>query len=135
MPVFHLAQVPPSSRQTDEHVLHGIFGVLRSALHSLAKRVLVAFVFGSAAREEETERSDVDLMVVGKATLQRPKAACPETDKLRLGRNRLGDSKSKRKPDFIYSVGPMAATVLSISCPKKGASVCAKVEVKWLASL
>jgi predicted nucleotidyltransferase len=35
----------------------------------LAKRVLVAFVYGSVAREEETAQSDVDLMVVGKATL------------------------------------------------------------------
>ena len=47
----------------------GIFSVLRSALHPLAKRVLVAFVYGSVAREEETAHSDVDLMVVGKATL------------------------------------------------------------------
>ena len=47
----------------------GIFSVLRSALHPLAKRVLVAFVYGSVAREQETAQSDVDLMVVGKATL------------------------------------------------------------------
>ena len=47
----------------------GIFSVLRSALHPLAKRVLVAFVYGSVAREEETAQSDVDLMIVGKATL------------------------------------------------------------------
>jgi hypothetical protein len=47
----------------------GIFSVLRSALHPLAQRVLVAFVYGSVAREEETAQSDVDLMVVGKATL------------------------------------------------------------------
>ena len=47
----------------------GIFSVLRSALHPLANRVSVAFVYGSLAREEETAKSDVDLMVVGKATL------------------------------------------------------------------
>jgi predicted nucleotidyltransferase/predicted transcriptional regulator len=47
----------------------GIFSVLRSALHPLAKRVLVAFVYGSVAREEETAQSDVDLLVVGKAKL------------------------------------------------------------------
>ena len=47
----------------------GIFSVLRSALHPLAKRIVVAFVYGSVAREEETAQSDVDLMVVGKATL------------------------------------------------------------------
>jgi predicted nucleotidyltransferase len=47
----------------------GIFSILRSALHPLAKRVLVAFVYGSVAREQETAQSDVDLMVVGKVTL------------------------------------------------------------------
>jgi uncharacterized protein len=47
----------------------GIFSVLQSALHPLAQRVLVAFVYGSVAREEETAQSDVDLLVVGKATL------------------------------------------------------------------
>jgi predicted nucleotidyltransferase len=47
----------------------GVFGVLRSALHPLAKRILVEFVYGSVARAEETAQSDVDLMLVGKATL------------------------------------------------------------------
>jgi predicted nucleotidyltransferase len=47
----------------------GIFNILRAALHSLSKRIIVAFVYGSVAREEETAQSDVDLMVVGKATL------------------------------------------------------------------
>ena len=47
----------------------GIFGVLRSALHPLSKRIVAAFVYGSVAREEATAQSDVDLMVVGKATL------------------------------------------------------------------
>ena len=47
----------------------GVFSVLRSALRPLAKRVPVAFVYGSVAREQETAQSDVDLMVVGKATL------------------------------------------------------------------
>jgi len=47
----------------------GIFGVLRSALRPLSKRIVAAFVYGSVAREEETAQSDVDLMVVGEATL------------------------------------------------------------------
>jgi uncharacterized protein len=47
----------------------GIFSILRAALHSLSKRIVVAFVYGSVAREAETTQSDVDLMVVGKATL------------------------------------------------------------------
>src|SRR5215471_7982541 len=48
----------------------GIFGVLRSAIHPLSKRIVAAFVYGSVAREEETAQSDVDLMVIGKATLE-----------------------------------------------------------------
>ena len=47
----------------------GVFSVLRSTLHSLSKRIVVAFVYGSVAREEETAQSDVDLLVVGKASL------------------------------------------------------------------
>jgi len=47
----------------------GIFGVLHSALRPLSKRIITAFVYGSVAREQETAQSDVDLMVVGKATL------------------------------------------------------------------
>lgn len=47
----------------------GIFNILQAALHSLSRRIVVAFVYGSVAREEETAQSDVDLMVVGKATL------------------------------------------------------------------
>ena len=47
----------------------GVFSVLRSALRSLSKQIVVAFVYGSVAREEETTHSDVDLVVVGKATL------------------------------------------------------------------
>jgi uncharacterized protein len=47
----------------------GVFSVLRSALHPLSMRIVVAFVYGSVAREEERAQSDVDLMVVGQATL------------------------------------------------------------------
>ena len=47
----------------------GVFSVLRSALATLSKRIVVAFVYGSVAREEETAQSDIDLMIVGDATL------------------------------------------------------------------
>ena len=47
----------------------GIFSILQAALHPLSKQIVLAFVYGSVAREEETTQSDVDLMVVGKATL------------------------------------------------------------------
>jgi uncharacterized protein len=47
----------------------GVFHILRTALEGLSKRISVAFVYGSMARGEETALSDVDLMVVGDATL------------------------------------------------------------------
>jgi predicted nucleotidyltransferase len=47
----------------------GVFSVLRSELQVLSKRIIVAFVYGSVAREEETAQSDIDLMIVGDATL------------------------------------------------------------------
>src|SRR5215472_16180954 len=47
----------------------GILGVLRSALLPLSKKIVAAFVYGSVAREEETAQSDVDLIIIGKATL------------------------------------------------------------------
>jgi predicted nucleotidyltransferase len=47
----------------------GIFQVLRSALAPLAQRISFAFVYGSMVRGDETAGSDVDLMVIGDATL------------------------------------------------------------------
>ena len=47
----------------------GVFSMLRSALHPLSKRIAVAFVYDSVARQEETAKSDIDLMLVGKATI------------------------------------------------------------------
>jgi uncharacterized protein len=44
----------------------GMHDVLYSALDPLRKKIDLAFVYGSVARSGETERSDVDLMVVGK---------------------------------------------------------------------
>lgn len=44
----------------------GMHDVLRTALDPLRKKINLAFVYGSVARSGETERSDVDLMVVGK---------------------------------------------------------------------
>ncbi len=64
----------------------GVFSVLRSALHPLAKRILVAFVYGSVAREEETAQSDVDLMLVGKATLNEVLSRLSTVEKI-IGRS------------------------------------------------
>src|SRR5258708_17762010 len=44
----------------------GMHDVLSAALYPLRKEINLAFVYGSLARLSETERSDVDLMVVGK---------------------------------------------------------------------
>jgi predicted nucleotidyltransferase len=46
----------------------GMHDVLYAALHSLRKKINLAFVYGSIARSGETERSDVDLMVVGRVS-------------------------------------------------------------------
>lgn len=47
----------------------GVFHLLRSALEPLAKRIRIAFVYGSIAREEEKAGSDVDLMIIGQVSL------------------------------------------------------------------
>jgi predicted nucleotidyltransferase len=47
----------------------GVFQLLGSALAPLAKRIYLAFVYGSVARREEKADSDVDLIIVGDATL------------------------------------------------------------------
>lgn len=43
----------------------GLADVLRDALMPLARRVAVAFVFGSLARGTEDAHSDIDVMIVG----------------------------------------------------------------------
>jgi uncharacterized protein len=43
----------------------GMHDVLVEALGPLRKKIDLAFIYGSMARSSETERSDVDLMVVG----------------------------------------------------------------------
>jgi len=44
----------------------GMHDVLSAALDPLRKKINLAFVYGSVARSSETERSDVDLMIVGR---------------------------------------------------------------------
>jgi len=48
----------------------GAVQVLRSALTDISDRVAIAFIYGSIARQEEKAESDIDLMVVGAATLE-----------------------------------------------------------------
>jgi predicted nucleotidyltransferase len=47
----------------------GVFHLLTSALAPIAKKISLAFVYGSMARQEEKAGSDVDLMIVGDVTL------------------------------------------------------------------
>jgi predicted nucleotidyltransferase/DNA-binding HxlR family transcriptional regulator len=47
----------------------GLADLLREALAPLAKRIAAAFVFGSMARGSETSTSDVDVLVLGDASL------------------------------------------------------------------
>jgi predicted nucleotidyltransferase len=64
----------------------GLADVLREALAPLGGRVLVAFVFGSAARGELRASSDIDLLVVGDAPFQRVVASLAGAQE-RLGRD------------------------------------------------
>src|SRR6266404_6855260 len=48
----------------------GAIQVLRSALAPLADRISLAFIYGSMARQDEKAESDVDLLIVGKVTLE-----------------------------------------------------------------
>jgi predicted nucleotidyltransferase len=47
----------------------GVFQLLKNALASLKSRIVFAFVYGSVARGEDKTTSDIDLMVIGTASL------------------------------------------------------------------
>jgi predicted nucleotidyltransferase len=64
----------------------GLVDILRESLMPLADRIRVAFVFGSAARGELHASSDIDLLVVGEASLADVIAAIQPAEK-RLGRD------------------------------------------------
>jgi len=62
----------------------GLADVLRSALAPLAKRIEVAFIYGSMAEATLTESSDVDVMVIGETSFGEVVAALnPTQDTLR----------------------------------------------------
>ncbi len=60
----------------------GVFHILRSALLPLHDRVRVAFVYGSMARQQEQAESDIDLMVIGRASLEEIITQLSETERL-----------------------------------------------------
>ena len=78
----------------------GAIQVLRSALATLAERISFAFIYGSMARQEEKAESDIDLLIVGKVTLEDVLARVGDLEKS-LGRAvnptvySLGEFKSK----------------------------------------
>jgi predicted nucleotidyltransferase len=63
----------------------GLHEVLRSALAPLATGIRIAFVYGSVARQEERQNSDVDLMVLGQVSFSDVVSALGPAQK-RLGR-------------------------------------------------
>jgi predicted nucleotidyltransferase len=58
----------------------GAIQVLRSALTPLTHRISFAFVYGSMARQEEKADSDIDILIVGKATLEEVLARLAEAE-------------------------------------------------------
>ncbi len=63
----------------------GLVDALREALTPFQNVVEVAFVYGSVARATEASESDVDLMIVGNATVKRLASAIRKVER-RLGR-------------------------------------------------
>ncbi|HEX5435362.1 MAG TPA: nucleotidyltransferase domain-containing protein [Candidatus Angelobacter sp.] len=63
----------------------GVFQILRSALALLEDRIATAFVYGSVARREEKAESDIDVMVIGQASVEEVIAQLTDAERL-LGR-------------------------------------------------
>jgi predicted nucleotidyltransferase len=63
----------------------GVRDVLKEALQPYGKRIAIAFVFGSVARGEENQRSDVDLMIIGSISFSAVVAALDGVENV-LGR-------------------------------------------------
>ncbi len=44
----------------------GLADVLRETLKPIAEQIRIAFIYGSIAKQEDTAKSDIDLMIIGK---------------------------------------------------------------------
>ena len=64
----------------------GLVDVLRAALAPLASQIDLAFVYGSVAKGKDTEKSDIDLMVVSERVAYADIFATLEPATTRLGR-------------------------------------------------
>jgi predicted nucleotidyltransferase len=64
----------------------GLVPVLRDALTTLQPRPLSAWVYGSVAKQSDTARSDIDVMLVGNDLLLSQVLACLEPAQAQLGR-------------------------------------------------
>ena len=64
----------------------GLAQPLREALAPLAKRILVAFVYGSVAKRSDTAKSDIDLMVISEDLSYADLFKAMERASARLGR-------------------------------------------------
>jgi uncharacterized protein len=87
----------------------GMHDVLYSALEGLRRKIDLAFVYGSVARSDETARSDVDLMVVGKVDFSNVVSKLADTQKA-LNREiyatvySVKEFQSKLRGNFLKSV-------------------------------
>ena len=63
----------------------GLAEVLQAALAPITRRIRVAFVYGSFAREDQHRASDVDVMIIGDPTFAEVVAALNPTQET-LGR-------------------------------------------------
>ena len=63
----------------------GVAEILRKALKPLNRKIEVAFIYGSIARNEETAQSDIDLMLIGGVTFAESSIAISKAEIL-LGR-------------------------------------------------
>jgi len=89
----------------------GLVDVLRDALLPLKKRIDVAVIYGSIASEEETAKSDVDLLVIGKISFDSLSEAIDKVEKQTMREINTSlypteefKQKIRRKNHFLRSV-------------------------------